>query len=74
MFMLESMSYSVKEGTIMNAIVAMQNIKHPKVAVIIGHAAEAMQPLDKRASSRSCHVEDPPTSDGKLKPYFCGQT
>ena len=48
MFMLESMSYSVKEGTIMNAIIAMQNISHPKVAVIIGHAAEAMQPLDKR--------------------------
>ena len=48
MLMLESMSWSIKEGSIINAVIAMPNIKHPKISVIIGHAAEALQPLDMR--------------------------
>ena len=48
MLMPESISSSVSEGDIMNAIIATQNIKNPKVSVIIGHAGQAMNQSDLR--------------------------
>ena len=48
MLMPESVSYSVREGSVMNAVIAIQDIRHPKASVIVGHAGEAMQQSDMR--------------------------
>ena len=47
MFMAKNVSGSVKEGDIMNAIIATQNIKQPKVSMVVGHADPAITPGDK---------------------------
>ena len=47
MLMAKNASWSVKEGDIMNAIIATQNIRSPKVSMIVGHASPAIPPGDK---------------------------
>ena len=44
MLMTEGVSSSVAEGTVMNAVIAVQDIRNPKTSLIIGHATEAMRP------------------------------
>ena len=44
MLMTEGAASSVAEGTVMNAVIAVQDIGNPKTSLIMGHATGAMRP------------------------------